>query len=345
MDYRQSRVLALALLFLAAAGCKSPLPDVTGSLPWIGDDKQDETIYEQPAKIVVIWSPAMYTQPGQTPTRGFGGRIYFYNSKERAIPVDGQLVVYAFDDTLRQAARSAPDKRFVFPAKQFTKHFAPTELGASYSIWIPWDPVGSPQADISLLPIFTSKSGAVITGQQSRNLLPGPETQQPESRSQQIVLPAGQPAPSVNGNPVNRNIVTHTIGLPQATSERIAASKDFPVETEQRPAQNLASQPLAAAHRDGSSSNQQAGYVAPTTESRSWGPVVPRRTYRPAGPPAHSSPSTLPARVEQPLPQAAGHLPTPPFPAEPPYPPRAGLQSVPPSSGQVIYRDVSETAP
>ena len=333
MDARQSRILGLALLFLAAAGCKSPLPDLSGSLPWIGDDKEEEPIYEQPAKIVVIWSPAMYTQPGQTPTRGFGGRIYFYNSKERAIPVEGQLVVYAFDDTQRQAARSAPDKRFVFPAEQFTKHFAPTELGASYSIWVPWDPVGSPQMDISLLPIFTGKNGAVVTGQQSRNLLPGPETQKPEPRSQQIVLPAGHQAP-----PANANIIAHTIGLPQATSERIAASKEFPMAAQQ-PA------PSGPIHREQSSSNQQTGYVAPTTESRSWGPVVPRRTYRPAERQARSSPSTPPARAEQPLPQAAGHLPMPPFPAGQPYPPRAGLQSGLPSSGQVIYRDVSETAP
>src|SRR5262245_15116638 len=101
----------LAVLILAAAGCKSPLPDLSGKLPWMGDAKEKEKPYPQPAKMVVIWSPAMYTQPGQAPTRGFGGRIYFYNAKEEAIPVDGQLVVYGFDDSNRQSVSQVPDKR------------------------------------------------------------------------------------------------------------------------------------------------------------------------------------------------------------------------------------------
>ncbi len=39
--------------------------------------------------------------PGKPVTRGFGGRIYFYNDRSQAVPVDGELVVYGFDDTAR----------------------------------------------------------------------------------------------------------------------------------------------------------------------------------------------------------------------------------------------------
>ena len=66
-----------------------------------------------------------------------------------------------------------PDRKFAFTPEQFTSHFSPTELGASYSVWIPWDEVGSEQLDISLVPIFTATSGQLIVGQSSKVLLPG----------------------------------------------------------------------------------------------------------------------------------------------------------------------------
>jgi hypothetical protein len=39
MDGIRFRWLLLTALFLAAGGCKSPLPDLSGKLPWVGDDK------------------------------------------------------------------------------------------------------------------------------------------------------------------------------------------------------------------------------------------------------------------------------------------------------------------
>jgi hypothetical protein len=344
MDGIRFRWLLLTALFLAAGGCKSPLPDLSGKLPWVGDDKDKETIFQQPVKMVVIWSPAMYTQPGQAPTRGFGGRIYFYNSKEEAIPVDGKLVVYAFDDTHKQTASQVADKRFAFTAEQFKKHFSPTKIGASYSIWIPWDPVGSPQADISVLPVFSNTGGGMLTGQQSRNVLPGPETPKTETRREQWVdwpaphSGAVSPATSTNGDSVQ----THTIGLPQSTAARLAASRDLPRQvntsasgTDRGGAPSTANGPVST-----------ASFSAPTTDSRAWGPVVPRHQYRP-GPGLStrslpSSPQAPSSAAPQPV---AGLLPTPPSHAG--QPPRLpGLPpGVPPSSGQVIYRDVFEAAP
>src|SRR5262245_59806108 len=204
------RVLWLTVLLFLVGDCKSPLPDLTGKLPWMGDNKDKDSLYQQPVKMVVIWSPAMYTQPGQVPTRGFGGRIYFYNSKEEAVSVDGGLVVYAFDDTSKQDHSQVPNRRFAFTSEQFKKHFSPTQLGASYSIWVPWDAVGGPQADISLLPIFTGAKGGVLTGQQSRNMLPGPETPNPRSNVEQVL----ESPDKKSVEPAN-SVITHTIGLPQ----------------------------------------------------------------------------------------------------------------------------------
>ncbi len=96
--------------------------------------------YQTPHSMAVIWSEDVLTVPGKPPTRGFGGRIYFYNEKSQAIPVEGELMVYGYDESaVKPASTAAPaaDKRFRFTSEQFTQHFSESELGASYSIWIP----------------------------------------------------------------------------------------------------------------------------------------------------------------------------------------------------------------
>jgi hypothetical protein len=339
MSAKLNPTLWLTVLLLTAGGCKSPLPDLSAKLPWVGDDKVKETPYQQPVKMTVIWSPAMYSQPGQVPTRGFGGRFYFYNAKDEAIAVDGGLMVYAFDDTAKQNASQVPNRRFAFTAEQLKKHFSPTQLGASYSIWVPWDPVGGPQADISLLPIFSGTSGGVLTGQQSRNLLPGPETPKSETQFQQrIDTPV-----AASSNAAGTSVITTTIGLPQATADRLARQPIISAGSVNAAQPAVVAQaPTVLPQR----SQATAGYSAPTKESRSWGPLIPRRPIRPvSGPLVRSGPGTPPAPAWRDLPPTAGLPPTPPLLGEPPSHHPAGRQSDPPSSGQVVYRDVSEIAP
>ena len=112
-------------------------------------------------------------QPGKPPTRGFGGRLYFYNEKSHAIPVEGQLVVYAYDDAEAKHANSDPERKYAFTPEQFERHYSKSDLGPSYSIWIPWDAVGGEQKSISLVPVFTASNGQLVMGQQAMNVLPG----------------------------------------------------------------------------------------------------------------------------------------------------------------------------
>jgi hypothetical protein len=142
------------------------------SWPW-NRPQVIESQYQVPTRMAIVWTPDILTLPGKPPTRGFGGRIYFYNHQGQAIPVDGQLVVYGFDDSDPEVASTVPHKKFVFTPEQFTKHFSPTELGASYSVWIPWDSNDNRQKSISLLPVFTSVSGHRIVGEQTMNVLRG----------------------------------------------------------------------------------------------------------------------------------------------------------------------------
>jgi hypothetical protein len=139
--------------------------------------------YQIPHSMNVTWASDVITLPGKLPTRGFGGRFYFYNEKSQAIPVDGDLVVYGFDDTGRQHLGgdelTQADKRFRFTAEQFTSHFSEGELGASYSVWIPWDEAFGAPKKIMLIPTFKTKDGRLIRGSTANLNLPGKN--EPES--------------------------------------------------------------------------------------------------------------------------------------------------------------------
>jgi hypothetical protein len=139
--------------------------------PFRDKDKPQEGT---PVRMVGTWTDTVMTQAGQKPQRGFGGRILFYDKEgKKPILVEGQLVVYAFDETNRQPTDNKPTRRYVFPADQMAIHMSKCELGASYSFWLPWDEAGGPKTEVGLICRFEPKGGAVVTGEQTHHLLPG----------------------------------------------------------------------------------------------------------------------------------------------------------------------------
>lgn len=139
-------------------------------LPW--SKKDDKPVpYPNPARMAVTWTPDTLVQSGRTPTRGFGGRLFFYDEKTRTVPVEGDLMIHAFAENPDGSIGEV--KRYQFTAEQFTRHFSQSDLGASYSIWIPWDAVGGDQMKVSLVPSFKSTSGRVVQGETALVGLPG----------------------------------------------------------------------------------------------------------------------------------------------------------------------------
>lgn len=158
--------------------------------------------YQTPQSINATWTHDVYTTEGKAPTRGFGGRLYFYNERSQAIPVDGELIVYGFDDTQRNhegMGIESADKKFRFTAEQFTTHFSESQLGASYSIWIPWDAAPGNKKKIMLIPTFKSKSGQVIRGNAATLLLPGPPSEEEQLVIQASAIKAAKSAMQVGG--------------------------------------------------------------------------------------------------------------------------------------------------
>ena len=50
-----------------------------------------------------------------------------------------------------------------------------SELGTSYSFWLPWDDAGGPRTEVGLICRFEPKGGAVVTSEQTKQRLPGTE--------------------------------------------------------------------------------------------------------------------------------------------------------------------------
>lgn len=156
--------------------------------------------YQKPQRIAVIWSPDVMTVPGQPSMRGFGGRLYFYNEKSIAVPVKGELMIYGYEEpapnvtmtaTQTPEKKTVPDKKFKFSPEQFAERFSKSDLGASYSIWIPWDEAGGNVKRVSLIPIFKMENEQVVYGDPAELTLPG--------KTPEAVLARSQSYPAVNG--------------------------------------------------------------------------------------------------------------------------------------------------
>jgi hypothetical protein len=354
-------VTYIACFALGLVGCQTVTPTSTSSWNPFATSKLQESKYAVPARMAIMWSPAVFNQAGQAATRGFGGRVYFYDAKNKPIAVEGQMVVYAYHNNKPNPDSKVPDRKYAFTPEQFTQHYAPSELGASYSIWIPWDAAGQPQAEISLVPIFTSTSGALVMGQPSRNLLPGPTTPEQKSYVTNCTVPGGElaplpsrqlpppppssavqpasfvsapppsaPAPSAQPPSAPHATTPSAVpGIPQYEQSRGLSTMtiNLPGTMTDRLAQ--AGPQGSLLHRMAELRKEalarQAGYVAPgAAPSRPIGTAPAMAPWPAAAPlPAYSGPP-LPTRSQHPAPPAPGGLTLPPTAGPLPTPPFPG---------------------
>lgn len=252
-DLRRTVALAVGSLLLAAAvGC-TPL-DLSKASWW-----PDPTKPETPTRMVDVWTDAVLHQPGKPGIRGFGGRILFYNDdKEAPIVVDGTLTVYAFDDDNPGADSTAPEKKYLFLSEQLAKHYSEAKLGPSYSFWLPWDEVGGPERQISLLARFEDREGRIVMSKVVHKALPGTEPSPgPNDDAPSI---AQTSVPTENGvrrvshevlvDAPPKKMATTTIDVPPSFVQKVLAARDTEAATtstasaaSQTPRENLASSP------------------------------------------------------------------------------------------------------
>lgn len=184
---KKSTALTILLVASTCLGCTTTKGPSSSWNMW--SKKKKPPAVGTPARIVAIWSHDVLNTPGELGTAGFGGRIYFYDDKNQAIPVDGALTIHGYDDTDGPETHGKyPDKTFVFTKDQLKHHYGESELGCSYSIWIPWQAVGGDQRKVSLVPSFKTNSGTLLVGHQTQNLLPGNRPTETGPSRQEIAL-------------------------------------------------------------------------------------------------------------------------------------------------------------
>jgi hypothetical protein len=308
-------------MLVAAPGCKTIDTDWMPKAPWNKQDKLVESAYDTPVRIAAIWTPDVMVRPGTPASRGFGGRLYFYNQANTPVKVEGQLVVYAYDDTAEESQRESPDRKYAFTPEQFTTHHSESELGPSYSVWLPWDAVASgEQKGISLLPVFTATSGKIVMGQQAMNLLPGRKSEQQPGPAPSTTLSQGAatgvrpasfqgnhatatPNPGVPAVEASRrpSITTTTIDLPKSMQQRVieAAQNQSPIaDASVDPALiEKAKATLAELRANSSLSAETRVPTLPSPSTR----FAPPRPRVPSSPTSQSAFSRAPSRPLQPV--------------------------------------------
>lgn len=180
---------AVVVVLGAAPGCATW--NLKGLLP--GPDAPPKP--QTPARMTDIWTDTILYQPGQPAVRGFGGRVMFYGEQDsKPIAVDGTFTVFAFDDTPTSPKTTSPEKKFVILPEQLPQHYSRSELGHSYSFWLPWDEVGGKERRICLICRFDPRKGKPVFSQPSHHVLPGSKAEAAASGGWEARAGAAQPA-------------------------------------------------------------------------------------------------------------------------------------------------------
>jgi hypothetical protein len=174
--------------FTGCAGVKNSMRLSEKNSAWnrlhqLTEKKKKDEEPAKPVTMTAIWKDSVYEKPGSPSVKGFGGRFFFYDDDSQAVKAEGELIVYGFDDSVKEKTESVADKKFVFRSEEFQQHFSESGIGDSYSVWLPWEKVGGFRKSITLIPMFRLADGKLLKSGQSINILPGktPEHQNTET--------------------------------------------------------------------------------------------------------------------------------------------------------------------
>ena len=198
-------------------------------MPWFEEDEK------KPERILAVWTDSVLHQSGQGGVRGFGGRLYFYEKENQdPVEVDGALAVYVFDADAVDPTKQKPLRKFVFTTEQFTKHMSRTSIGPSYSVWLPFGPVGEEAKRLVLITRFQGTKSGTLISDPTVKLLPGqpskPVSPKMSANDTPRVLPAShtetKPGRSVETITLPPSFQRHLkdVGTPEA--EKLPATQD-----------------------------------------------------------------------------------------------------------------------
>lgn len=187
-----------------------------------------------PESIVAIWKDATYTVANQRPTRGFGGRLYFYDREKNPVVVDGELVIYGFMDS-KYDPQKRPEKRFIFSREELPGHMSVSSVGPSYSVWLPWDHINGEQKSVTIIAVFkeAGPNGRVCKSEAIPALLPGTKPALEEAtetlieriRKEETLRSHEKQVGFQETKPEGtKKIRTHEIRIPESSRQRLFGS-------------------------------------------------------------------------------------------------------------------------
>jgi hypothetical protein len=187
---RRARSMPMAWLLAVASLCAGPTGctslDLKDKLSF-GKSADDKP--QVPTKIIEVWSEEVLQQQGEKTVRGFAGRVMFYAADDsKPVKVDGTFSLFVFDDVDRDNGFTAPERRFVYRPEELAKYYSKSELGHSYSIWLPWDEVGGPERKLCLIARFEPKKGPMVVAKPCLKTLSGVSPKQGETPKPSVRL-------------------------------------------------------------------------------------------------------------------------------------------------------------
>lgn len=171
---RTAMLLTAMLLWMLSLNTGCQTWDSAGTIPvWSGLNKKSKSMAEPPHKIMAIWTEATHHRPDQPAERGFGGRVIFYDARDQTIKIDGRVTIFVFDDQNALADNPAPRYKFVFPQDSVNAYYSKSELGHSYSFWIPLGSIEAPTQPFSLVVRYDSPTGERVLSELTKKVLVG----------------------------------------------------------------------------------------------------------------------------------------------------------------------------
>lgn len=153
---RTTLFACLGWLLLTTLGCHS--------IPLFSRTKFIEADAKHPVmEVLCLWEPAEGRGMDNMPCRGFGGQVLFFSSGHiEPVKVEGEVRIYVFDEEGVHGDPSLPIHQFDFPAAAWNTFIRPSNLGASYQLFVPYTRKGMHEAACTMRVRFTPEGGLPV---------------------------------------------------------------------------------------------------------------------------------------------------------------------------------------
>ena len=161
--------LSLACVTFMLTGCAA-----TNIFKFGGDQFPKSGPNNPVVRILGLWQPMQGPGLQNETARGIGGQILFFDKNDEApAQVDGDVMIYVFDDEGSEEEQARPIHQFHFSPGAWNTHLYKGSLGATYDIFVPYTRPGVQEAKCAIRVRYTPKGGIPVYSEMVNVILPG----------------------------------------------------------------------------------------------------------------------------------------------------------------------------